>query len=57
VTGEVRGSSFHHNYYGAYSFGAQEMIFQNNEFHHNIQYGLDPHDDSNNFLVEGNNIL
>jgi len=28
VTGEVRGSSFHHNYYGAYSFGAQEMIFK-----------------------------
>lgn len=54
VTGEVSGSDFHHNYFGAYSFGAQGMVFKNNEFHHNIQYGLDPHDDSNGFLVEEN---
>lgn len=54
VTGEVRGSSFHHNYFGAYTFGATGMIWRGNSFFDNTVYGLDPHDDSNYFLVEGN---
>ncbi|MBI2011171.1 right-handed parallel beta-helix repeat-containing protein [Candidatus Daviesbacteria bacterium] len=53
-TGEVKNSKFHHNYFGAYTYGATAMVWQNNEFYSNIQYGLDPHDDSNNFLVENN---
>jgi hyaluronan synthase len=54
VTGEVRNSKFHHNYFGAYTFGATGMIWQGNEFFDNDVYGLDPHDDSNHFIVEGN---
>jgi len=54
VTGNVQDSTFSYNYYGAYTYMARDMKFLNNSFHHNIQYGLDPHDDSNNFLVEGN---
>lgn len=54
VTGAVRGSSFHHNYFGAYTFGATGMVWQDNAFFNNAVYGLDPHDDSNFFLVEGN---
>ena len=54
VTGEVRNSKFHHNYYGSYTFGATGMVWQGNEFYENVQYGLDPHDYSNNFLVENN---
>lgn len=54
MTGEVKDSKFHHNYFGAYTYGATGMVWLNNQFYSNIQYGLDPHDDSNGFLVEGN---
>lgn len=54
LTGEVIKSKFHHNYFGAYTFGATGMTWRGNEFYENIRYGLDPHDDSNGFLVENN---
>lgn len=54
TTGQVINSRFHHNYFGLYTFGATGMVFRNNEIFENIQYGLDPHDDSNNFIVERN---
>lgn len=54
LTGEVTGSKFHHNYFGAFTFGATGMRWSGNEFYENIRYGLDPHDDSNGFLVENN---
>jgi hyaluronan synthase len=56
ITGVVQRNSFHHNYFGLYTFGATGMIFRNNEIHSNLEYGLDPHDDSNNFIVEYNNV-
>ncbi len=54
LTGDVLRSKFHDNYFGAYTFGATGMTWINNEFYNNVRYGLDPHDDSNGFLVEGN---
>jgi hyaluronan synthase len=54
LTGVIRGSKFHNNYFGVYSFGATGLLFQENEFYDNIEYGLDPHDDSNNMLIENN---
>lgn len=54
LSGEVINNKFHHNYFGAYTFGATGMVWRGNEFYDNIRYGLDPHDDSNGFLVEGN---
>ncbi|MBI2051640.1 right-handed parallel beta-helix repeat-containing protein [Candidatus Roizmanbacteria bacterium] len=30
------------------------MTFRGNEFYENVRYGLDPHDDSNGFLIEKN---
>lgn len=54
LTGEIINSKFHHNYFGAYTFGATGMKWVGNEFFDNIKYGLDPHDDSNGFLVENN---
>lgn len=54
ITGEVINSKFHHNYFGTYTFGATGMLWRDNEFYENVRYGLDPHDDSNGFLVEGN---
>lgn len=54
VTGTIQGSKFHHNFYGAYTYSAAGMVWRENEFYENIGYGLDPHDDSRDFLVEDN---
>lgn len=54
LTGEVENSKFHDNYFGAFTFGATGMTWRGNEFYNNVRYGLDPHDDSNGFLVESN---
>ncbi len=54
LAGEVISSKFHDNYFGAYTYGATGMIWKGNEFYNNVRYGLDPHDDSNGFLVEEN---
>ncbi len=56
LTGAVVNSKFHHNYFGAYTFGATGMTWLGNEFYNNVKYGLDPHDDSNGFLVENNRV-
>lgn len=54
LTGEVLSSRFHDNYFGAYTYGATGITFKENEFYNNFRYGLDPHDDSNGFLVANN---
>lgn len=54
VTGEVRDSRFHHNYYGVYTYQASGMVFRGNQFDHNVSYGFDPHDYSADFVVEDN---
>ncbi|MEM7111578.1 MAG: glycosyltransferase [Chloroflexota bacterium] len=54
TTGYVADSEIHHNYFGFYSFGATGMVIRNNEVFENDEYGIDPHDDSNNFIVERN---
>jgi parallel beta-helix repeat protein len=54
ATGWVEHSQFDHNHFGAFSFGASGMTWRNNLFTHNEIYGLDPHDDSNNALIEDN---
>ncbi len=54
VLGDVTNSRFHHNYFGAYTYGAFGMKWVNNEFDNNVSYGLDPHDDSDSLLIENN---
>lgn len=54
VTGWVEGNRFYKNYFGSYTFGASGMVWKNNHYLENDIYGLDPHDDSNNALVEDN---
>ncbi len=56
TTGTVEENDIHENYMGFYSFGATGMVLRNNRVYNNIEYGLDPHDDSNNFLVELNEV-
>ncbi len=54
VTGWVEKTTFVKNHFGAYTFGASGMMWRDNIFEENDVYGLDPHDDSNNAMVEGN---
>lgn len=54
VNGTVTDSRIHHNYFGAYTWGADDMVWRNNEFDNNNQYGLDPHDNSDRLVIEDN---
>ncbi len=57
VTGWVQNSTFSHNNIGAFTFGAQGMMWTSNLFTANRIYGLDPHDDSNNATIEYNRFV
>jgi parallel beta-helix repeat protein len=52
--GTVANSLFAHNRFGAYTHEAQGMHWVGNTFTDNEVYGFDPHDFSNDFVVEGN---
>lgn len=54
VRGQVTASEFRNNYFGAYTREAEGMHWSGNTFADNVAYGFDPHDFSNNFLVEQN---
>lgn len=54
LTGSVVNSSIHDNYFGIYTFGATGVVVSGNKVFENIQYGIDPHDDSNNMLIRDN---
>jgi poly(beta-D-mannuronate) C5 epimerase len=56
VYGDIFGSDIHHNYYGMYTFGHEDGQWVGNEMHHNVGYGFDPHDDSDNLLIEDNDV-
>ena len=53
-TGSFVSSRFARNWFGGYTYHARGVNWVGNEFVHNYEYGLDPHDDSDEFLVEGN---
>lgn len=57
VNGRIRNSTLRHNYRGYYSYGARDIIFENNHVHDNHDYGVDPHDDSDGFIARGNIIV
>lgn len=56
LTGVVANNRIHDNYFGIYTFGATGMVIKDNEIFNNVNYGIDPHDDSNNFLISGNKV-
>jgi parallel beta-helix repeat protein len=45
---------FAHNHFGAYTHEAQGMRWSGNTFSDNEEYGFDPHDFSDDFVVENN---
>lgn len=54
VYGDVVNNKIHHNYFGVYTYGAQAMTFVDNEVYESIKYGIDPHDDSDYLIIDGN---
>jgi parallel beta-helix repeat protein len=54
VYGDIINSNIHHNYFGVYTYGHEGGQWLDNEVHHNVKYGIDPHDDSDNLVIEGN---
>lgn len=50
--GTVVGSSFEHNFIGAYTFGSHGLTFQDSAFRHNKLYGLDPHTHSTGLVID-----
>ena len=56
ATGSIVGSNIHNNYFGQYSFEAYALNVTNNQFHHNVVYGFDPHDYSTKFNVAYNRV-
>jgi parallel beta-helix repeat protein len=56
VYGDIKNSRLHHNFFGMYSFGSYRMQMTGNEVDHNVWYGFDPHDDSDELLIENNNV-
>jgi parallel beta-helix repeat protein len=52
-SGDLISSSFIGNYFGAYTFNAVGMRWLDDRFIGNKVYGLDPHDNSDRFLVRG----
>ena len=54
VRGRAEYSLFRQNYFGAYTFEAQGMVWRHNSFLQNEAYGFDPHDFSNDFVFEHN---
>ena len=54
VTGRVINSQFHHNYYGAYTWEAEDMTWKNNVFAENEKYGFNGSDYSIGFTFDAN---
>jgi poly(beta-D-mannuronate) C5 epimerase len=54
VYGSETNSRFHNNWMGTYTFDAYQMLFDHNEYDHNVMYGLDPHDDSDYLTITYN---
>lgn len=54
TSGEVVDSDLSYNYYGLYAYQVAGLKVRNSDVHHNLRYGIDPHTDSTNLLIEGN---
>ncbi len=54
TTGKITNSVVSHNFYGLYTYEVGGLQVQDNEFHDNVLYGVDPHTRSHNLVIERN---
>ncbi|OLT02111.1 hypothetical protein BJF90_04965 [Pseudonocardia sp. CNS-004] len=52
--GHIRHSAVSHLYYGLYTYEVDGLEVTDNEFHDNVLYGVDPHTESRNLVIERN---
>ncbi|MDQ3851373.1 MAG: right-handed parallel beta-helix repeat-containing protein, partial [Thermoproteota archaeon] len=50
----IRDSEFHHMWRAFYSTGAYDIIIDGNEFHHNLNYAVDPHSGTHDMNITNN---
>jgi poly(beta-D-mannuronate) C5 epimerase len=50
----IRGSKFHHMWRAFYSTGAYNITIDGNEFHHNLNYAVDPHSRTHDMNITNN---
>lgn len=54
TSGEILNSRLGYNYYGLYTYEVSDLVILDNEVHHSIQYGIDPHTRSHRLRIENN---
>jgi parallel beta-helix repeat protein len=54
TSGSITNSVVSHLYYGLYSYEVTGLQVLDNEFHDNVLYGVDPHTDSTELVIERN---
>ncbi len=52
--GSITNSVVSHLYFGLYSYEVRDLVVTDNEFSHNVVYGVDPHTGSRNLRIERN---
>jgi len=55
-TGWLLDSEFFDNWYGFYCYEAEDVVIRGNTYHHNIKYGIDPHDRSHRLIIAQNTV-
>jgi mannuronan 5-epimerase len=55
-TGWVLDSDFYDNWYGFYTYEAEDVVVARNTYHHNIHYAIDPHDRSRRLIIANNKV-
>ena len=56
VYGNIKRSDIYGMYYGVYTYGHDGGVWTGNVMRDNIQYGFDPHDDSDNIVIANNKV-
>jgi parallel beta-helix repeat protein len=51
---EIRGSKFHNMWRAFYSTGAFNITIDGNEYHHNLNYAVDPHSGTHDMNIKNN---
>ncbi len=51
---QIRGSEFHHMWRAFYSTGAYNITIDGSEYHHNLNYAVDPHSKSHDINITNN---
>lgn len=54
TSGAAINSRFGHNFYGLYSYAASDLLIRDNEVHHSVRYGIDPHTRADRLVIEDN---